>query len=361
MNICFFVGNMGDCGGTEKMTQLLTDELSKYEGNKIFVLSKSNLKVKPGFTLDDKVIYSNLDNSRYIKIFSILKDIFLLRKFVRENKIDILINVDVSLGIFSLPLKILCPKLKQIFWEHFCVLYDIKNKRTAKIRKNALKYGDAYVVLTPQDKQQLEKIKTGRGGIINIPNICSFQHSHDDYDIHSKTILSVGNIIDVKGFDLALDAAVKVFKKHPDWSWKIYGSGSQEAELKQKVKELSLENNLKFMGRADDLTSAYKKTALFVLPSRSEGFGLVLIEAQAHNLPTVAFNVPYGPRNIVEHNINGYLIDPFDVDQMAEYICNLIENIELRKEFSANSAKNLYKYQANEVAQQWMTLFDKII
>ena len=223
-----------------------------------------------------------------------------------------------------------------------------------------MKYADAYVVLTPQDTKELEKREKVRTKIINIPNICAFQHSCEAYDIHSKTILSVGNIIKVKGFDFAIEVASKVFLRHPDWSWEIYGSGSEEVALKRKIKELSLEKNLRFMGRTHDLATAYKNSALFVLLSRSEGFGLVLIEAQAHNLPTVAFDVPFGPQNIVDHNVNGYLVEPFDVDQMAEYICNLIENIELRKEFSANSAKNLYKYQANEVAQQWIMLFDEI-
>ena len=148
--------------------------------------------------------------------------------------------------------------------------------------------------------------------------------------------------------------------RHPDWSWRIYGSGSEEVSLRQKVKELSLEKKIAFMGRTGDLDTAYKNSAIFVLPSRSEGFGLVLIEAQAHRLPTVAFDVPFGPRNIVHHDVNGYLVEPFDVDQMAEYICYLIENSELRKEFSNNSVKDLYKYQANKVVEQWQILLNEI-
>ena len=360
MNICFFAGNMGDCGGTEKMTQLLANELCKYEENRIFVLSKTNIKETSVFDLDDRITYSNLDNDRYVRVFSLIKDIFLLIKYIRENKIDILINVDVSLGVFSLPLKILRPQLKQIFWEHFCVLYNINNKRTNKIRKYALKSADEYVVLTPQDKAELAKFCKVKTEIVNIPNICAFDAQNDAYNTESKTIISVGHIINVKGFDMAIDVASKVFSKHSDWCWEIYGTGTEEAKLKERVNALSLEKNLKFMGRADSVSDLYKKSAIYVLTSRSEGFGLVLIEAQAHNLPTVAFDVPFGPQNIIDHGINGYLVEPFDVEKMAECICELIENEELRKSFSDVANKDLYKYKASEIAEQWQTMLNKI-
>lgn len=361
MNICFFTGNMGDGGGTEKMTQLLSSKLCKNKDNNIFVLTKSNIKIKPYFTLDDNVKYDILDNGKYIKILSIVKDVFLLAKYIKKNNIDVLINVDVSLGVFSLPLKVLCPKLKQIYWEHFCVLYNINNKRTNTLRKKALKYGDAYVVLTPEDKQQL--INTNNkinAKLINIPNISTYQVSDEEYNMNSKIIMSVGNLINVKGFDLAIQAAVKVFEKHPDWCWQIYGDGINGEDFKRTVRELSLENKINFMGKTINLKQAYSNAAIFVLPSRSEGFGLVLIEAQAHHLPTIAFDVPFGPRNVISDGVNGILVEPFDTDNLADAICHLIENDTVRKSFSDSASKELYKYQAEIVAKQWQNLFQEI-
>ncbi|MBQ6885874.1 MAG: glycosyltransferase family 4 protein [Clostridia bacterium] len=361
MNICFFTGNMGNSGGTEKMTQLLSSELCKNKDHNIYILTKSNKNIKPYFTLDEDVKYSILDNGKYIKIFSLIKDVFLLKKYIKKNKIDVLINVDVSLGVFTLPLKILYPKLKQIYWEHFCVLYNINNKRTNNLRKKALKCGDAYVVLTPQDANELKcTYKKINAKLLNIPNISTYQKSDMTYKLDSKTIVSVGNLIKVKGFDLAVDAAVKVFAKHPDWCWHIYGAGSDFDEFKQMVKDLSLDNNIKFMGRTNDLTKAYSEASLYVLPSRSEGFGLVLIEAQAHHLPTIAFDVPFGPRNVITDGVNGFLIEPFDTNQMADSICRLIEDNNLRRTFSDNATKDVNKYQADVVAEEWVKLLQDI-
>ncbi len=361
MNICFFTGNMGDGGGTEKMTQLLSAELCKNKNDNIFVLTKSNKKIKPYFELDESVKYSVLDNGKYIKILTLIKDVFLLANYIKQNKIDVLINVDVSLGVFSLPLKILCPKLKQIYWEHFCVLYNINNKRTNKLRKKALKYGDAYVVLTPQDANELKSsYKKINAKLLNIPNISTYQISNTSYNLDSKTILSVGNLVKVKGIDLAIDAASKVFEKHPDWCWHIYGDGNDGGEFKQKVKELSLEDNVKFMGRSKNLTNAYSDAAIFVLPSRSEGFGLVLIEAQSYHIPTVAFDVPFGPRNVISNGVNGFLVEPFDTDSLSDSVCKLIEDDNFRKSFSDNASKKLYKFQADIVAKQWQNLLQQI-
>ncbi|MBQ6717873.1 MAG: glycosyltransferase family 4 protein [Clostridia bacterium] len=361
MNICFFTGNMGNGGGTEKMTQLLSSEFCENQNDNIFVLTKSNIKIEPYFTLDEDVKYSILDNGKYVKIFSLIKDVFLLAKYIKNNNIDVLINVDVSLGVFSLPLKILCPKLKQIYWEHFSVLYNINNKRTNKLRKKALKYGDAYVVLTPQDANELKHTyKKINAKLLDIPNISTYQISDTKYNLASKTILSVGNLIKVKGFDLAIEAASKIFEKHPDWCWHIYGDGSDGDEFKQMVKNLSLDDNIKFMGRTNNLTKAYSESAIFVLPSRSEGFGLVLIEAQSYHIPTVAFDVPFGPRNVITNGVNGFLVEPFDTDSLAENVCKLIEDDNFRTTFSDNASKDLYKYQADVVSKQWQNLLQQI-
>lgn len=360
MNICFLAGNMSDSGGTERMTQLLSDALVSEDGFEVFVLSKCDNEKRPYFQLNDKVHYSTLDNGEFKGVITLLKDIFLLRKFIRKNKIDVLINVEVSLGIFSLPLKVICPHLKQVFWEHFCVLYNVNNRRMKTLRRLALKFGNAYVTLTSQDADILKKEYKPRCRVFNVPNICSYALSENRYNKDSKTIITIGNFISAKGIDLALTAATQVAKRHPDWRWEIYGDGSKKEILIKQVMSLGIDDFVHFMGRTKNLKSVYESAAIYVLPSRSEGFGLVIIEAQSHRLPTVAFDVPYGPRNIIDDGINGNLIEPFDTDAMANAICELIENEEKRVTFSDNSIKNLDRYSAENVTQKWKKILGEL-
>ncbi len=343
------------------MTQLLANELAEDDEYRVFVLSKSMKSQAPFFALSDRVSLHVLDTDAYKGLSSLIKDIFLLRKFVRKNKIDVLINVDVSLGSFSLPLKLLCPTRKQIFWEHFSFHYDIGSNKTAKLRRLALKLGDAYVALTPEDAEQFRSLTGRRSRVVSIPNICALDESEEPYDISSKKIVSLGNFLPTKGFDLAVSVAHSVLQKHPDWTWELYGDGAEWDRLHALVESYGLEERFLFKGRTHDLQQAYGDAAIFVLPSRSEGFGLVLIEAQAFHLPAVAFDVPYGPRNIIQDQKNGYLIPPMELDGMAEKICCLIEHPDVRQSFSAQAATCLPQYSAHRIASVWKELLGEIV
>ena len=360
MNICFFTGNMNNGGGTEHMTQLLANQLSLNEHHKIFVLSKSLRKKETFFKLSEVVCLDYLDNAPYRGVLTLLKDVLLLNKYIRKNKIDVLINVDILLGSFSLPLVVLAPKLKQVYWEHFSSKYNIGSKKTAFLRKLALMFGKAYVALTPEDVSEFEKLTKKHCLVTSIPNICSTQVVDGNYDSGAKKIVSLGHLNNVKGFDMAALVAKKVFEKHPDWTWEVYGDGPEEGKIKEIIAKNNLQDNFILKGRTNDLDAVYKNAALMVLTSRTEGFGLVLIEAQAHNLPTVAFDVPFGPRNIIANGENGYLIEPFDLDQMASKICDLIENPTLLEEFSKKANKDVFKYSPQNVATQWENLLGEL-
>lgn len=351
--ICFFSGGMNRGGGTEHMTQLLANELVN-RGFDVYVLSKSDKNEPLFYLLDEKIHYSALDNNKYRGIMSLMKDILLLCNFIRKNKIDILINVDVSLGAFSIPLRLLCPALKQVFWEHFHVGYDVENKRMDLLRKKALIYGDCYVTLTEQDADDVKNNYSSKCKILAIPNISDFINVNSPYDDQSRVIISVGNMLPVKGFDMALDVAKQVFADHPGWKWEFCGDGIELSSLMEKAQKLGIQDKVIFSGRVNDIGNHYRKAAIYVMTSRSEGFGLVITEAQSFHLPVVAFDVPYGPRNLIAHEKNGFLINAFDIDNMAEKINLLIDNVKMRRDFSSCAAKDLHLYTKDAVAKQWV-------
>lgn len=355
LHICFFAGGMYQGGGTERMTQLLANALSERSGWRVSVLSKSDQGRAPFYPLGGKVSYAALDNEPFRGVRSWIKDLWLLWRYLRREQVDVLVNVDVALGLFTLPLKWVRHRTKQVFWEHFSVRYDTGNPRMEKLRRAALRCGDAYVTLTGQDAAELSARKP-RCRVVDIPNVCTYPLSEDGYDLSSKIILSAGNLIPVKGFDLALEAASIVFARHPDWSWHIYGDGSEQERLKAQAEELGIAEHVRFMGRTKRLSEAYRSAAMYVLPSRSEGFGLVLAEAKAFRLPTVAFDIPYGPRNIIRDGVNGTLVPPYSVEGMADAILALIEEETLRIRYSAQSQLGMERFTEEAVAEQWERL-----
>ena len=139
----------------------------------------------------------------------------------------------------------------------------------------------------------------------------------------NKTVISVGRHEPMKGFDMLIDAWAIVAKKHPDWTLKICGPGNNEPYKKQAEK-LGL-HQIKDLGFVESVYDEMSTASIYVLSSRFEGFGIVLIEAMAMGLPCVAFTCPAGPRDIVSNHQDGILVEKNNVPKLAEAICFLID------------------------------------
>ena len=88
---------------------------------------------------------------------------------------------------------------------------------------------------------------------------------------------------------------------------------------------------------------------------------MVLIEAMACGLPCVSFDCPYGPRNIIKDGEDGYLIDYLNTQALADGICKLIEDEELRKKMGSKGRTNVLRFSREHVMQQWVDLFDSLL
>lgn len=153
-----------------------------------------------------------------------------------------------------------------------------------------------------------------------------------------------------------------VFNKHPDWQWHIYGDG--KAFYKNKIIDLIKENGIEkhviLQGNHSYIYDLYQDYSFYVMTSRYEGLPMVLLEAKAKKLPIVSFDINSGPSDIVRDGIDGFLIKPFDCNAMADKICELIENPELRQKFSDNANNNLGKFNKNKIVKQWCELINSL-
>lgn len=354
MRICIFNGDMSRGGGTERIAQILANGLSEHSEYKIYVLNLNNEKNKSFYPLSPTVEF------KVLKKIGIIKKIIELRHFLKSENIDILINVDVMLAIYSLPAIFLQSKTKIISWEMFNIRNDIGSKHTEIIRKICLKKSAYYINQTEGDMKAFIKEMPVKCPITYIYNPCEIDNSYTGYAIDSKTIVTAGHFFYTKGYDLAIDVAKKVFKKHPDWCWKFYGDGVELKNVKKMVKKYNLENNVFFCGRTDHILDEYKKAALYVMTSRTEGFGLVLTEAKSCNLPTLAYDIDFGPREIIDDGVSGYLVRAFDSNEMANKICELIENTDKRIIFSKRAKENCNKFTKQTFIERWIKIFREI-
>ncbi len=158
-----------------------------------------------------------------------------------------------------------------------------------------------------------------------------------------------------------IKAWAKVEKQRPDWTLDIYGQGNQ-APYRELMQELGVnESRCRLHGSITEVKNIYQGGSIFTLPSRFEGFGLVIIEAMACGVPVVVFDCENGPRNIITNNQDGILVKPFDVDAYADSLLRLIQDDQLRSQMGKRAYESSQRYFIENIAMQWEHLFDEVM
>lgn len=360
INICFFSGDITRSGGTERVSSIVANQLVISEKCNISFLSLSERKEETFFYLHKNIKRYTLYDEPVSGSKHILGYIGRIKKFIKEYSVDILIDIDGILDMYSIP-ALIGTKTKLISWEQFNFYQNPDGNYRKITRKLAAKWADAIVVLTQEDKGYYQKNLKIKNVIRHIYNPIVIEEVECSYNIDSKTIISAGRLTNQKGFDILIDVAKKVFEKHNDWKWIIAGEGEDRPKLEEKIKEYGLEEQLILLGNVNNIEDYYKQSSIYVLTSRFEGFGLVLTEAKSYKLPCVSFRCPAGPVEIIADNENGYLINCFNIEEMTDKICKLIEDKQLRLNFSNKALEDTKKFAVDIVAKQWEELFEELM
>ena len=214
----------------------------------------------------------------------------------------------------------------------------------------------ALVLLTSRDSDDWGEItKT-----FVIPNPISF-YPKETAKLESKQVIMVGRYNDAKGYDYLIPAWEIVHKRHPDWILNVFGSGELRDTVVRWVKERNLEDCVILNEPTDDIMSKYLESSICVLSSRYEGFSLVIIESMSCGVPVVSFDCPHGPRNIISDGEDGLLIEYLNSQALANGICRLIEDPELRKQFGEKARHSILRFSKDVIMMKWDNLFHDLV
>lgn len=354
-HIAFLIMNFSNGGGTERVTSVVANGLVR-RGYTVAVIS---CREGEGcrFSIDNNVQLYSLHGEKIANgAFRKLSLVKRLKDYVKNYHVDVLIAVDVALYLYLWPIQKqrLC---KCIAWEHFNY-YISPNKMVAFARKLAAKNADCVVVLGKSDYNNYKDHFKGIKRLEYIYNPLALDLSSVS-PLKNKRVIAVGRLNQQKGFDMLIDAWKMVEEKNAEWKLDIFGEGELKEVLQKQIDTLGLQN-IALRGYAKTIENEYLQSSIFVLASRYEGFGLVLLEAQAKGLPCVSFNCKEGPSEIIDDGINGYLVEQGNVKALAENLLKLIESNELRKKFGSMAQKDLYRFDIENVMPRWERLIDSL-
>lgn len=220
------------------------------------------------------------------------------------------------------------------------------------IRK--LKKLKRFIVLSHEDAA----LWTELNNVSVIYNPLPFLPKHQSNLTH-KQVIAVGRYVPQKGFDLLISVWKLVNEKHPDWTLRIYGDGMRE-QLQKQIDSLGLTSSCILEHTVPNIEDKYCESSIFVLSSRYEGFGMVIIEAMACGVPVVSFACPCGPRDIIDNGKDGFIIENFNIEEMADRTCYLIEKEEKRKKMGQYARQKSERFKIEKIAEEWRKLFNSL-
>lgn len=164
----------------------------------------------------------------------------------------------------------------------------------------------------------------------------------------------------VKGFDVLIKAWSVVHINHPDWSLIIAGEGDSKSKtyLETLIMESQTDDSIRLVGHVNDMPRLYGESEIFVLSSRYEGFGMVLLEAMAAGCACIACDFRGRQKEIIGDDSNGVVYNNPNPNVLAECISHLIEDDLYRSTIQNNAVKRANSYSLENIMDKWESIFE---
>ncbi|KEY18781.1 glycosyltransferase family 4 protein [Kaistella antarctica] len=359
MKLLYITNGITGPGGLERVlsvkASLLADDFD-YEVN---ILTLNEMDKESFYTFSTNVsLHSFPVFGNPVQYFSQYKNG--IQKIVNQIQPDIILVCDDGLKGFFLP-RLIRTTAKWIYERHVSKL--IAARIGQGLIKSLLTRGkwflmeklgqdfSRFIVLTEGNINEWKSLTN----LEVIPNPLSF-YPTESSSLTQKTVICVGKISYQKGQDVLVKAWNLVWNKHPDWKLELYGTSNENFLNTEDLKRI----NVYHFPPEINILEKYLNSSIYVMSSRFEGFGMVLIEAMACGVPCISFDCNYGPSDIIENNEDGLLVEKGEIDALANHINQLIEREELRKTMGKKAKVNVRRFAPAVIVSQWDQLFKEI-
>ena len=355
-SIVFVISSLSG-GGAERVLSYLANHF--VSGNyKVDVVYSFVFEDIPAYNIDSKITIHKLPanitpprNSFIQGKLNIALIIKALRYRFKKLNPDVIISFMDKTNIFSLIARVGL-NIPVIISERICADF-MESKVLRAIRKLTYPFCDGMVVLSEYDYHYYYYVQNKK----IIYNPVNLGNMDVNFGCKEKIILAVGRLEQQKGFDDLIEVISNV--RLGDWRVFIIGEGSKKAKLQKSIEDNSLESKVRLLGRRNNIEEYYRKASIFLLTSRYEGFPNALAEAMCYGCACVSFDCKTGPSDIIEHQINGLLVEARNVEQFSSCVTLLINNKNLRQKYATEALKLRQKLNLFKIVREWELFFEQ--
>ena len=168
-----------------------------------------------------------------------------------------------------------------------------------------------------------------------------------------RTIVAIGRLRTLKGFDLLISAFANVAADFPKWRVKIYGDGPEGENLQHQINALHLKDKIEMCGPTHNVHNILSKAGIFVLTSYYEGMPNALIEAMSTGTPCISTDCPHGPNELIQSGYNGILTPVGQIAPLSEALSNLMAAPKVRKQIGDNALEINKTLDIDLISKRW--------
>ena len=384
MRIFIVCNNLG-CGGAERVGVNLANGFANH-GHQVFIIT--DIHQKTNYLIDKKVTILPFCKKKEGKIGKWQIATKNIRKHISKEKPDVIIGIMEICTLISF-IATLGMSIPVIMTEHNS--FERPVSAPLSLRKKIFKFwiNKIYKNITVLTKADKLYIGSRLKNVTVMPNPL-FLTPIKEIPHKDKTVLAAGRVDDwhYKGFDILIKSWKKIQDLNDnandddnlrDWWLKIAGAGKKEnfeylmnllpdGNWIHNEDDNENENwfwrsekyHIEFLGFQKDMESLYKKSEIFVLSSRYEGFGLVLIEAMSQGCAPIACDYKGRQREIIQEDNQGLCCEPENIEELSDAIQKMIIDDDLRKNIQQNAVERSKYYNLDNIISMWEVFFKKI-
>ncbi|MEN8673267.1 stealth conserved region 3 domain-containing protein [Nocardioides sp.] len=372
MRIAFLVFNLDGMGGTSRSAITQANALAAADdgAHDVRLLSVTRSADAPHYDVDPRIAVehlvdvraaqtddtgapreSSLVPARWDAQFTAATDLALEQRLPRLEA-DVLVTV--TPGLLACAITLAPDSVVVVHQEH-----RSSNDRTSGLEP-LLAFApraDVVALLTPTIEEWLhDRLDALSPPTVVMPNPLPLGFT-PRAALESPVIMTAGRLVPEKQFVKLIEAFALIADDLPAWRLRICGDGPARGELVRQVRKRDLWDRVELPGSLPDLAAEWPQASIAALSSRAEGYPLVLQEAMAAGVPAVSFDCPSGPREIIDHEVNGLLVGPQSVPGLAAALRRVATDDDLRHRLGAGALQTARGWEAGALAERWLRIF----